>query len=474
MILLILVGLEVLVLAVLAFFPYLPDPGISSLNMEFYWFLVPLSTVFLLGLLYAWLINLGSREARRYSPRIDNFVRFLAEPFQHLMSPLRASSASDSARVPRILSSPKLMLGISLGASVVLGFVPYRPDINPSGNLVGIDTPLYAMWVSQMLQRPVFGAIGYAFVTASDGSRPLSLLFPYAVSGLFGASAGFGMRLYPILLGPLLSISSFVFVLQGRGNEREAALTSLMTSLSFQITVGLWAGYYANWLALAEAYLLLSVVMKLSKSGSLSSLLVASSLSFAILFTHPWTWDFMIVLCVLFMFRQSLSNHDVKLAKIAIVFFVANALIDVTRFYTLNPAGTGVAGLDTITTGASLSQLTSFWPNLVATLTQSYAQLMAESVILGLALIATWRLFWVREGFSRLISMWVIIASLPFPFLSSLLQARIVYLLPVPVLASVETIGLQRLGHGAMQKSLIILLVILLSANYALTAVLSL
>jgi len=134
-ILLILVGLEVRVLAVLAFFPYLPDPGILSLNMEFYWFLVPLSTVFLLGLLYAWLINLGSREARRYSPRIDNFVRFLAEPFQHLMSPLRASSASDSARVPRILSSSKLMLGISLGASVVLGFVPYRPDINPSGNL---------------------------------------------------------------------------------------------------------------------------------------------------------------------------------------------------------------------------------------------------------------------------------------------------------------------------------------------------
>ncbi len=449
-----LVAFEVSLLSVLAFFPYLPDPGLSNLNTDIYSLLAPLSTVFLVGLLYAWLIMIGTREARRHSTRFERFAQFLAEPLRQLRSSIRARSLSDSALTPNILSHPRLILGISIIASIFLGFVPYRPDLNPNGSLVGIDTPLYAQWVNQMLQRPIFGAVGYAFVQASDGSRPLSLLFPYAISG------------------PLLAISSFVFVARGQGDERKAALASLMTSLSFQITVGLWAGFYANWLALAEAYFLLSAILKVSKSESRSSLFVALSLSLAILFTHPWTWDFMMVLCALFMFSQSLANHDVKLARLAAVFLSVNALVDALRFFTLNASGTGIAGLDTIITGIDLSQLASFWPNVVATLVQYDAQLMAESVVLGLAMITIWRVLSTREGFSKLLSMWVILASLPFPFLSSLLQARIVYMLPIPILASTGTIGIQRLGQDAMQKSLILLLVLLLIANYAISAVL--
>ncbi len=259
-----LVAFEVSLLSVLAFFPYLPDPGLSNLNTDIYSLLAPLSTVFLVGLLYAWLIMIGTREARRHSTRFERFAQFLAEPLRQLRSSIRARSLSDSALTPNILSHPRLILGISIIASIFLGFVPYRPDLNPNGSLVGIDTPLYAQWVNQMLQRPIFGAVGYAFVQASDGSRPLSLLFPYAISGLVGAPADLGMMLYPMFLGPLLAISSFVFVARGQGDERKAALASLMTSLSFQITVGLWAGFYANWLALAEAYFLLSAILKVS------------------------------------------------------------------------------------------------------------------------------------------------------------------------------------------------------------------
>src|SRR2546428_8987437 len=65
-VILLVLSFQVLVLVILAFFPYIPDLGLSNLNMSIYTFLVPLSTVFLLGLLYAWLIKLGIREARRY------------------------------------------------------------------------------------------------------------------------------------------------------------------------------------------------------------------------------------------------------------------------------------------------------------------------------------------------------------------------------------------------------------------------
>jgi len=67
MVMLGLVVFEVSTLAVLVFFPYLPDPGLSNLNMTVYLFLAPLSTLFLLGLLYAWLVRLGTRAAVRRS-----------------------------------------------------------------------------------------------------------------------------------------------------------------------------------------------------------------------------------------------------------------------------------------------------------------------------------------------------------------------------------------------------------------------
>src|SRR2546429_3980054 len=81
---LILLSFQVLVLVVLALFPYAPDPGLSSLNNNIYTFLAPLSTIFLLGLLYAWLIKLGTREAGHYSPGVEKDVPVFREPLPTL------------------------------------------------------------------------------------------------------------------------------------------------------------------------------------------------------------------------------------------------------------------------------------------------------------------------------------------------------------------------------------------------------
>src|SRR6266571_9315035 len=53
-VILLVLSFQVLVLAILVFFPYLPDLGLSNINNDTYFLLSPLSTVFLLELLYAW------------------------------------------------------------------------------------------------------------------------------------------------------------------------------------------------------------------------------------------------------------------------------------------------------------------------------------------------------------------------------------------------------------------------------------
>ena len=63
---LIVLSFQVLVLAILVFFPYLPDLGLSNINNDTYFLLSPFSTIFLLELLYAWLLRIVAREASRY------------------------------------------------------------------------------------------------------------------------------------------------------------------------------------------------------------------------------------------------------------------------------------------------------------------------------------------------------------------------------------------------------------------------
>src|SRR5205823_10434597 len=103
-----LLAFELFVLAILAFFPYVPDPGLATLNMSIYMFLAPLSTVFLLGLLYAWLVRFGTREIRHRSSSFNDFVRFLSEPFQKTVSSITPTTRHKSARPFKLPSYPRL------------------------------------------------------------------------------------------------------------------------------------------------------------------------------------------------------------------------------------------------------------------------------------------------------------------------------------------------------------------------------
>src|SRR3989442_8424191 len=294
-----LVAFEVSVLAVLAFFPYLPDPGLANLNMDVYVLLAPLSTLFLLGLLYAWLVRLGTRAAARGSVSFKSFLQFLSVPFRNMLSSLRSVSLSDSAGTFKILSHPRLMLAVSLVVSSLLAFVPYRPDLNPSGTLVGIDSPTYVTWINQMLQRPLLQALQYSFVEGLDGFRPLLLIPLYLVAST-GISPNQIIEYLPMLLAPLLSLSSYLFVRFGQGSARLAGLTALLTSTSFYITVGMWGGYYANMLGTIEACLFLTFLLLSSKSPSASRYSAMFAFSVALFLTHPWTWVLIITVSLVF------------------------------------------------------------------------------------------------------------------------------------------------------------------------------
>ena len=464
-----LVSFEISVLAVLVFFPYLPDPGLSNLNTDVYVLLAPLSTLLLLGLLYAWLAKLGTKAATRRSVSFKSFLQFLSVPFRSLLSSLRSVSLSDSAQTFKILSRPKLMLAVSLVAGSLLAFVPYRSDLNPNGTLVGIDSPTYVGWISQMLQRPLPQALQYSFVEGLDGSRPLLLIPLYLVASA-GISPNMIIEYLPMVLAPLLSLSTYIFVRFSQGSARLAGLTALFTSTSFHITAGMWGGYFANMLGMIEAYLFLTLLLLFSKSPSTARYGAMFALSIALFLTHPWTWVLIATASLVFAISIWKETGGSIHLKAIIGIITGGIVLDVLKSGVF---ATRTVAADVATKVPTIGQVASFWTNLVEALLYTHGGLLANWLILGLGLLSAFA-FRFRDRFERLLIIWVGAASVPFLVLDSYHQARVVYDLPIPVLGSIAVLFfLPLIGTKNIRwPGLLIIILLVLSANYALQSIL--
>src|SRR5207249_1399994 len=98
---------------------------------------------------------------------------------------------------------------------------------------------------------------------------------------------------------------------------------------------------------------------------------------------------------------------------------------------------------------------------------------LANWLILGLGLLSVFALRF-RDRFERLLILWVGVASLPFLVLDSYHQARIVYDLPIPILGSIAMLSfLPLVGTRSIRwPGLLFVLLLVLSANYALQSIL--
>src|SRR6266571_16299 len=468
-----LLAFQSLVLVILVFFPYLPDPGLAALNAQVYELLAPLSTVLLLGLLYAWLVRLGTREARRRWDWLNLFIRFISEPFRKVVLSIKTTSLSDAAKSLKILSHPRLMLAISLCISSLLAFVPYRPDLNPAGGLVGIDSPLYLGWIGQMLARPLQQALQYSFVEGLEGSRPLLLVLLYMVASA-GISPSQILEYLPMVLAPLLSLSTYVFVRYGHGSLGLAGLTGLFSSVSFYPTVGLWGGYYANWLALVIAYFFLTCLLISSRSPSILKYGATYAFSVALFLTHPWTWVLVVTVSLIFALSVWRETRNLVHAKSITMIIATGIILDLVKswVFTTRPVSVDVAGTFQL---AGLAQVANFWPNLVEALLYTHGGLMANWLVLGLGLLAAFALRF-KDHFERLLILWVGVSSIAFAVLDSYHQARIVYDLPIPVLLSVAVLFALPLieTRNLRWTGMIAALLLVTIANYAVQGVLQL
>jgi len=466
--LLLAIGIEALSAVEWAAYPYFPDKSLFFARMDAALFsiLAPFSPEFVIILLYIWVAKLGASLDNKFSKRLKSYFSRLAQSLSYL----RHRISSDSVNKFALTDRPRLLLGLAVIMAVLLGLVPYRPELNPAMTPVGVDAHYYIEWVNAMLQQSPWGAFSYALGSASFGSRPLLLIPIYLVVVTGIITTVQAVEFLPAILGPLLALSIFLFVREGQQNERTAGVASLLSVFSFNATVGMWAGFYANWLAVAEAYLFLAVLLSFFRAATKSKFVILTALSLSMLLTHPWTGVMVLTVAAVFVVSIWRDARKAILVKPLLLLLAISVAVDVAKslfFGGLAAAQDVSGGLS----GGSFSQALGFWPNITSALFVYFDGLLANGILLGFSLIAM--LYIGFHGkFERLLTSWVVIGSLLFPFFDGGGQARFIYDLPFPVLTSIGLLVVIRpMWNKTLHSNLALLLVLLLSANYALRAV---
>jgi hypothetical protein len=390
---------------------------------------------------------------------------------------IQAASTSDSKTLTRRCLALGLVLSLALSV-----FIAYYPYIHlPSSTLVGIDSIPYYDNLNVLMQKGPYAAL--------QSDKPLFNMLMYTLKYATPLSVKDVVRITPIIATLCLSLAVFWFVKVGTKNERLALLSSVFSAISFQATVSMFAYSIANWLALAETFLLMALLLKSQQQYSIKYAVLSVLVGIAVLLTHPYTWDIMIVILISYFAWAVIRKSQRKLETTPLtILLAANLLFYIV--YNLTPLGKGVASgegtyLQSIASNISISNLLQLG-NTLTSMVQTWAGgLFANPPLVILAIVGMLSIT-SNSKFNRMMLLWVAVPSLVLLTISPAQDAfyyRLVYLVPFQILAA---LGLQSIlnklkdteqkfklnsAYSRLLNLLLVSLVMLFLLNYSLRSV---
>jgi hypothetical protein len=376
------------------------------------------------------------------------------------------------------LNNKYVALGLLLSVAIA-AFVAYYPITHaPSSTLVGVDALDYYDRLEEMVRE------GPLIALAKD--RPFFNLLMYSVQKVTGSPAETIVLAMPVVLAICLSLAVFWFVKVGTKNKFVALLASLFSSFSFQMTVGVFAYFSANWLAIIESFLLFIFLLKSYEEKNSWSYIVASALvGMTLLLTHPYMWDVVMAILAFYLAWMFVKRNPDRTETGFLAFLLAsNAAFYVG--YSLTPFGGGVrdaAGAGSVISSIGVSNFFNLQNGLTSMIQAWVGGLLGNPLLLILAVVGVFAMFDFKNNFNRMMLLWIMIPSLallvvtPDPY-----YYRFIYLVPFQVQAAAGLCWIvtkfenmrSRLEMSETSRTataIAIALVVLFLLNYALRSV---
>jgi hypothetical protein len=349
-----------------------------------------------------------------------------------------------------------LLLAIIL--SVVLVLIPQHPLINKDNRDIGVDTRYYVTWIGELAKsKNVSDLIYQSFVVqGQDGDRPLSLLFLFLVYQVVGGNnPSEVIEYFPIILGPGIVLAFYLLTLELTRNEKIALIAAFLGAVSFHTLVGIYSGFYANWLGLIVGYISIAFLFRYLRSGRLSDIVVFSTLLIGVLFLHVYTWTvlaavsgtfLLVMLLVVIWNKKKKSNNNNNniisnpFTKRRIIWLLLAILVsiavDITKVLLIGSSGGVEQDIQLAQTNLGIEQFNMRWLILNTTMHDSLGGVLSNFIILLLGL------FWVLKSNMRdpgtvFLMIFLSAGLVPLYIGSWTLQVRVLYDIPFEIPAAI-------------------------------------
>jgi MFS family permease len=333
--------------------------------------------------------------------------------------------------------------------SVVLVLIPQHPLINKDNQDIGVDTHYYVTWIGELAKtKSVSDFVYQAFVVqGQNGDRPLSLIFLFLVYQVTGSNnLSEVIEHFPIILGPGTVLAFYLLTMELTRNEKIALIAAFFGAISLHTLIGIYAGFYANWLGLIVGYISIAFLFRYLRLGRLSDIVIFSILFIGVLFIHVYTWtvlaavsgtSLVAILLGLIWKKNKISNHFTKRSIILLLLAIfASIVIDITRML-LTGSSSGVEqDIQLAQTNLGTEQFNLRWLILNATMHDSLGGVFSNFIILVLAI------FWVlksslREPGTVFLMIFLSAGLVPLYIGSWALQVRVFYDVPFEIPAAI-------------------------------------
>jgi hypothetical protein len=337
--------------------------------------------------------------------------------------------------------------------SLVIALIPHQPQINPNGQQIGVDTDYYVNWINALSHATDYRDFFHqAFVVQSFGDKPLVLIFLFTITKFLNvADPFFILEHVTMILGPLLVLVTFYLTREMTSNDKQALLASFLTSISFQVTVGIYAGFYANWFALIIGYLSFLFLVRCLKYSSNENLIVFSVLIIVLLFTHVHTWSVLVaVMSVLLIVMIKVKQYSKRRTALLLIILLSSVIFDVVRT-SMTGSMTGIEKDIEFAkaTGTGIEQFALRWSNLTRSVYSFLGGQFSNFIIFSLGL------YWAFQSNTRDISTKFLMIFMSIGLIAFLIgdyrvQARIFYDIPFQIPAALALSSLWKSQRGSL------------------------
>ena len=181
--------------------------------------------------------------------------------------------------------------------------IPHQDVTNKDNKDVGVDTHFYVEEISALMNTTSINELfNQTFITIQHGDRPFTLLLFLMMAKIIPSdNVSYVFDNVPIILGPALVLAVYFLTRQLTSNDITSLLSGFITAISFQNLVGIYAGSYANWLALIVGYLSIAFLFRSLKRTSKLNVGLFLVLLITLFFTHIYTWSILTIVMGIFL-----------------------------------------------------------------------------------------------------------------------------------------------------------------------------